>query len=533
MSKEFLFEQEARAKILNGVNILARSVGVTLGPKGRNVLIDKGHGSPHSTKDGVSVAREVYLEDNFENMGAQMVKEVASKTADIAGDGTTTATILAQFLINEGFKLVAAGHNPTDLKRGIDFAVKQVVEKLTELSKNVSSSTEIEQVGTISANGNVEIGKMIAEAMEKVGNDGIITLEDGKTLNTELTVVNGYQFDRGYLSQHFATNEKLESILEDALILVTDKNINNINVMLPMLEKTHQTFPGRPILFIADSVDGDALPTLILNHLKGALKSCVVKGPGYGNRKSEMLQDIAVLTGATLISEDLGNKLENFTTDWLGMAKKVVVTPNYTTIIEGQGDATTIEDRVAKIRSAIETAESNWDKEKQQERLAKLIGGAAVIAVGGATEAEMKSTKDLIDDALNATRAAVQEGIVPGGGVALLRASKVLDTLQVPENLKYGVDLIRKATKEPLKRIVDNAGIEPAEVILEVLKNSNVNWGYNAQTQTYEDLMAGGVLDPSKVVRVALQNAASVAGLAMTTSCMITNKKEDKKHTPK
>lgn len=528
MSKEFKFSSEAREKVLKGVNTLADAVRVTLGPRGRNVVIQRGYGSPHVTKDGVTVAREVSLEDPFEDMGAQMVKEVASKTADVAGDGTTTATVLAQAIINQGSKLVAADHNPMDLKRGIDAAVKCIVEELGNISRKVTSPREVEQVGTISANGDTEIGKMISDAMEQVGNEGVITLEEGKSINTELNVVNGYQFDRGYLAQHFATNEKLECVLDNPVVLVTDKNINNMSVILPIMEKTAKALPGRPLLVIADGVEGDALPTMIINHMRKSFVSCAVKAPGFGDRRKEMLQDMAVLTGASFVSEDLGLKLENFDVSWLGHAKKVVVNSNSTTIVEGQGDPLEIEGRVSKIRSSVDLATSDWDKEKQEERLAKLVGGVAVISVGGATEAEMKEKKDRVEDALSATKAAVQEGVVPGGGVALLRASKALDKLQVAPELKYGVDLVRKSIKEPLRRIVLNAGGEPAEVMLEILQNDNPHWGYNAQTETFEDLVKSGVIDPTKVVRCALQNAASVAGLVLTTECMIATKPEKK-----
>lgn len=530
MAKDFRFSNEAREKVLSGVNTLANAVRVTLGPRGRNVVIQKSYGSPHVTKDGVTVAREVSLEDPFEDMGAQVVKEVASKTADVAGDGTTTATVLAQSIVTEGSKLVAADHNPTDLKRGIDYAVKHVVESLEGLSRDVESSEEIAQIGTISANGDTEIGQMIADAMQQVGNEGVISLEEGQSVVTELTVVNGYQFDRGYLTQHFVTNEKMEAALEEPVVLVTDKNINNAQgVLVPIMEKTHQAYPGRPLLIIADNVDGEALPTLIINKLKGAFPSCPVKAPGFGDRRKEMLEDIATLTGAQFISEDYGLKLENFDPAWLGNAKRVVCTSGSTTIVEGGGEESAIEDRVAKVRAQIELTQSDWDREKQEERLAKLAGGVAVIAVGAATEAEMKEKKDRVEDALSATRAAVQEGIVAGGGVALLRAAKVLDTLDVPEDLVHGVNIVKKAAAEPLRRIVLNAGVEPADVVREILLNDDSSHGFNARTEKFENLVASGVIDPSKVVRCALQNAASVAGLILTTECMIANKPEPEK----
>lgn len=527
MAKDFKFSNEAREKVLSGVNTLANAVRVTLGPRGRNVVIQKPYGSPQVTKDGVTVAREVSLEDPFEDMGAQVVKEVASKTADVAGDGTTTATVLAQSIVAEGSKLVAADHNPTDLKRGIDFATKHVVESLESLSRDVESSAEIAQIGTISANGDTEIGQMIADAMEQVGNEGVISLEEGQSVVTELTVVNGYQFDRGYLTQHFVTNEKLEAVLDEPLVLVTDKNINNAQgVLVPLMEKTHKAFPGRPLLIIAENVDGEALPTLVLNKLKGAFPACPVKAPGFGDRRKEMLEDIATLTGAQFVSDDYGLKLENFDPSWLGTAKRSVCTSGTTTIVEGAGDEAAIADRIAKVRSQIEASTSDWDREKQEERLAKLAGGVAVISVGAATEAEMKEKKDRVEDALSATRAAVQEGIVAGGGVALLRAAKVLDTLDVPQELLHGVNIVKRAVLEPLRRIVLNAGGEPADVVREVLMNDDPYYGFNARTEVFEDLVAAGVIDPAKVVRCALQNAASVAGLILITECMIANKPE-------
>lgn len=533
-AKEFQFSDDARAKMLEGVNTLANAVRVTLGPRGRNVVIEKSYGSPHSTKDGVTVAKAVELDDKFANMGAQLVKQVASKTADVAGDGTTTATVLAQDMINEGAKLVTARHNPTDIKRGMDFAVGHVVDRLKEMSRDVSDTKEIAQVGAISSNGDLEIGNMIADAMEQVGNEGVITLEEGQAINTELRVVNGYRFDKGYLSQYFVTNDKLESVLNDALVLVTAGPINNAtNVLIPMMEKVSAAFPQRPLLIIAESVEGEALPTLVLNHAKGAFKCCPVKAPGFGDRRKEMLGDIATLTGATLISEETGLKLENFQISWLGSAKKVVTTANSCTITEGQGDVNELETRVANIRVAAENALSGYDREKQEERLAKLVGGVAVIAVGAATEAEMKEKKDRVEDALSATRAAVQEGVVPGGGVALLRAADVLDdALDVPAGYSQGVEIVRNALRAPLSRIVSNAGGDASEVRIRVLENDDINFGYNAQTEEFEDLVASGVIDPTKVVRCALQNAVSVAGLILTTECMIVEKKEDKPTQP-
>lgn len=527
--KEFRFSQDARNKVLAGVNTLANAVRVTLGPRGRNVVIQKPYGAPHVTKDGVTVAKEVFLEDPFEDMGAQMLKQVASKTADVAGDGTTTATVLAQAIVNEGSKLVAAEHNPTDLKRGIDYAVEHVVNELANLSRPVTDKKEIAQVGTVSANEDKHVGEMIANAMEQVGNEGVITLEEGSGLNTEVSVVTGYQFDKGYLSQHFATNEKLECVLQEPLILMCEKGVNNVSVILPVLKACHENFPGRPLMLIAEDVGGDALPTLVVNHLKDSFKSCAVKTPGFGDRRKEMLQDLAILTGATVVSEELGHKLENFDLSWLGTAKKVVTTKTNCTVVEGGGSAEAVENRVTQIRSAIEVADSEWARERQEERLAKLVGGVAVISVGAATEAEMKEKKDRVEDALNATRAAVQEGIVPGGGVALLRAAKVLDALDVPDEFRNGVNIVRKAVEEPMRRIVLNAGGDPTFIRLEILKDDTPGFGYNARTEKFENLVDAGVIDPAKVVRCALQNAASVAGLALTTECMIATKPEENK----
>ena len=538
-AKEFRFSEEARKKILAGVDTLANAVKVTLGPRGRNVVIQKQFGPPHVTKDGVTVAKEVELEDQFENMGAQMLKQVAQKTADVAGDGTTTATVLAQAIVQHGSKLVSAGYNPTDLKRGIDFAVEAIVGEIAKISKPIESKKEIAQVGTISANGDTAIGDMIAEAMEKVGNEGVISLEEGKGLKDELDVVNGYQFDRGYLSAHFATNEKLECVLENPLILLADKPISNVQLVIPVLKTCHERYPGRPLLVVAEDVGGDALPTFVVNHLKDSFKSCCVKSPGFGDRRKEMLGDIAALTGATVISEDVGLKLESFAqpvTDitgnptnaisglqWLGSAKRVIVTKGSCTIVEGEGNASDIEARVASVRSAIDAA-SGWDREKQEERLAKLAGGVAVISVGAATEAEMKEKKDRVEDALNATRAAVQEGIVAGGGVAILRASSVLDTIDIPEEFIRGVNIIKQAVEEPLRRIAANAGSDPTMVRMKVLDVEDSHFGYNARTEKFENLVEAGVIDPAKVVRCALQNAASVAGLVLTTECMMAEK---------
>jgi len=489
---------------------------------------------------GVTVAREVELEDPFENMGAQMLKQVAQKTADVAGDGTTTATVLAQAIVRDGSKLVTAGYNPTDLKRGIDFAVEKVVDEIARISKPIESKTEITQIGTISSNEDQEVGEMIADAMEQVGNEGVISLEEGKAIKTELNVVNGYQFDKGYLSQHFATNERLESVLEEPLILMVERAVSNVQVVIPVLKACHEAFPGKPLLLIADDVGGDALPTFVVNHLRDSFKSCCVRAPGFGDRKKEMLNDLATLTGATLVSEDVGLKLENFgqqPTDeagqpvgpivglqWLGYAKRAIITKNNCTIVEGGGNPEAVEKKVTEIRAAMEACTSEWDKERQEERLAKLAGGVAVIAVGAATEAEMKEKKDRVEDALNATRAAVQEGIVAGGGVAILRAAQVLDSITIPDDLVNGVNIVRQAIEEPLRRIALNAGADPTLIRLKVLENDDVNFGYNARTEKFEDLVKSGVIDPAKVVRCALQNAASIAGLALTTECMIAEK---------
>ena len=533
-SKIFEFGTKSREKILNGVETLTNSVKVTLGPCGRNVMIQKGYGPGHITKDGVSVAREVNLEDPFENMGAQAVKEVASKTCDETGDGTSSATILAHAIYSEGAKLVAASHNPVLLKRGIDWAVDKVIGALKDLSRPVTSSNEIAQVGAISSNGDQEVGDMIANAMDQVGNEGVITLEEGRGVTTELNVVNGYQFDRGWLAQHFVTNEKMEAKLEGthgAKLLITDQNLNNSNVMLPIMEEYNKAFPGIPLLVIADNIEGEALALMVINKLKGSFPCCGVKAPGFGDRKKEMLMDLAVLTGATLVTEDTGLKLENFDLDWLGSANKVLVTKVNTTIIDGNGESDLVEERVAQIRSQMEIADNEWDKEKQQERLAKLVGGVGVISVGAPSEIEMKEKKDRVEDALSATKAAVQEGIVPGGGVALLRASQTIKVEDAPEEFRYGVQVVLDALASPMKQIIQNAGKKPDVVVMKVLQEDSINFGYNAMTDVFEDLIASGVVDPTKVVRCALQNAASVAGLMLTTECMIADKPEPKDKT--
>jgi chaperonin GroEL len=524
MSKELIFGEDARKKMLSGVKKLSAAVKCTLGPRGRIVIIKRQHGF-HSTKDGITVAKSVILEDQFEDLGAQMVKEAADKTSQDAGDGTTSSTLLAESIFAEGLKLVEAGHSPTLLKQGMDLAVTAVVQSLNDMSNKVVSSKEIAQVGTISANGDAEVGNMIAEAMEKVGTSGIISLEESKGMSTELTVVNGYQFDRGYIAQHFMTNEKAECVLDNPYILLTGENINNSAVMLPIMEKCKDANLV-PLFIVADGVDADALSVLVINKLRGSFLSCAVKAPGFGDRKKEMMQDIATLTGATVVSDAVGLKLEHFNVSVLGQAKKVVVTKNSTTIVEGRGDEEAIERRVAQIRSTMEDASDEFDKSKLQERLAKLVGGVAIISVGAATEAEMKEKKDRVEDALNATKAAVQEGIVPGGGVALLRAGKCLDSLVVSEELKYGVQIIKSISRATLKQIVTNAGKDASVVANKVYENEDPGFGYNAHTDTYENLIDAGVIDPTKVVRCSLQNAASVAGLMLTTECMITDKPE-------
>ena len=520
-AKDVYFASDARDKMLRGVNTLANAVKVTLGPKGRNVVIEKSFGAPRSTKDGVSVAKEIELADKFENLGAQLIREVASKTNDKAGDGTTTATVLAQAIVTEGLKSVAAGMNPMDLKRGVDKAVAKVIEEIKSTSKKVSANSEIAQVGTISANGDTEVGEMIARAMEKVGNEGVITVEEAKTAETELDVVEGMQFDRGYLSPYFITNaEKMEADLEEPLILLFEKKLSSLQPLLPVLEAVVQS--GRPLLIIAEDVEGEALATLVVNKLRGGLRVAAVKAPGFGDRRKAMLEDIAILTGGQLISEDLGIKLENVSVDMLGRAKKVTITKENTTIVDGSGDKAGIEGRVAQIKRQIEDTTSDYDREKLQERLAKLAGGVAVIRVGGATEVEVKEKKDRVDDALNATRAAVEEGIVPGGGVSLLKASKVLDGFKGDnDDQEAGVAIVRRALQAPIRQIAENAGVEGSIVVGKVLENASATFGFNAQTEEYVDLVQAGVIDPAKVVRTALQDAASVAGLLITTEAAI------------
>ena len=515
------FNTDARDKMLRGVNILANAVKVTLGPKGRNVVIQKSFGAPRSTKDGVSVAKEIELEDAFENMGAQMIREVASKTNDKAGDGTTTATVLAQSIVQEGLKSVAAGMNPMDLKRGIDKAVIAVLAEIKATSKKVSANSEIAQVGTISANGDVEVGEMIARAMDKVGNEGVITVEEAKTAETELDVVEGMQFDRGYLSPYFITNaDKMEADLEEPLILLHEKKLSSLQAMLPILEAVVQS--GRPLVIIAEDIEGEALATLVVNKLRGGLRVAAVKAPGFGDRRKAMLEDIAVLTGGQVISEDLGIKLENVTLDMLGKAKKVTITKDDTTIVDGIGEKEAIEARIAQIKRQIEDTTSDYDKEKLQERLAKLAGGVAVIRVGGSTEVEVKEKKDRVDDALNATRAAVEEGIVPGGGIALLKATKALEGLTGDNaDQTAGIAIIRRAIQAPIRQIVENAGVEGSIVVGKVLENKDASFGFNDQTEEYGDLVKMGVIDPAKVVRTALQDAASVAGILITTEAAV------------
>ncbi|ADJ24342.1 chaperonin GroEL [Hyphomicrobium denitrificans ATCC 51888] len=519
-AKDVKFAQDARERMLRGVDILANAVKVTLGPKGRNVVIEKSFGAPRITKDGVTVAKEIELEDKFENMGAQMLKEVASKTADLAGDGTTTATVLAQAIVREGAKSVAAGSNPMDLKRGVDLAVQAIIDDLKTNSKKVTKD-QIAQVGTISANGDEVVGKKIAEAMDKVGSEGVITVEESKTLDFELDVVEGMQFDRGYLSPYFITNaDKMIAELESPYILIHEKKLSGLQAMLPVLEAVVQS--GKPLLIIAEDVEGEALATLVVNKLRGGLKVAAVKAPGFGDRRKAMLEDIAVLTGGTVISEDLGIKLETVTLDMLGRAKKVTIDKENTTIVDGSGKKGDIEARVKQIKAQIEETTSDYDREKLQERLAKLAGGVAVIKVGGATEVEVKERKDRVDDALHATRAAVEEGIVPGGGVALLRAAKSLDALK-PENddQKVGINIVRKALQAPARQIATNAGEDGSVIVGKILENSKYAYGYNAQSHEYGDLYAQGVIDPTKVVRCALQDAASVSGLLITTEAMI------------
>src|SRR5216117_135015 len=532
-AKQLEFNVEARARLKRGVDQLAEAVKVTLGPKGRNVVIDKKFGNPTVTKDGVTVAKEIELEDPIENMGAQMVKEVATKTSDLAGDGTTTATVLAQAIFREGLKSVTAGSNPMSLKRGIDRAVEAVVEELKKISVPTSGNKkDIAQVGAISANNDQEIGKLIADAMEKVGKDGVITVEEAKGLETTLETVEGMQFDRGYLSPYFITDpEKMEAVLEDAYILVHDKKITSMKDLLPVLEKVAQA--GKPLLIIAEDVEGEALATLVVNKLRGTLKVCAGKAPGFGDRRKEMLTDISILTGGKVISEELGVKLENTVLDDLGHGKRIVIDKDNTTIIGGKGKQADIQGRIGQIKAAIEKSTSDYDKEKLQERLAKLAGGVAVINVGAATETEMKEKKARVEDALHATRAAVEEGIVPGGGVALLWCQKALDKVRgADDDEKTGIEIVRRALEEPIRIIVQNAGAEGAIVVGKVKEAAKLNYGYNAQTDEYEDLAAAGVIDPTKVTRTALQNAASIAGLLLTTECVVAEKKEKEKMPP-
>jgi chaperonin GroEL len=523
-AKDVKFDTDARRRMLKGVNILADAVKVTLGPKGRNVVIDKSFGAPRITKDGVTVAKEIELEDKFENMGAQMVKEVAQRTNDEAGDGTTTATVLAQAIVKEGMKSVAAGMNPMDLKRGIDLATAQVVEAIRKAARDVTDSDEVAQVGTISANGEAEIGRQIADAMQKVGNEGVITVEENKGLETETEVVEGMQFDRGYLSPYFVTNpDKMTVELEDCVILLHEKKLSSLQPMVPLLEQVIQS--QKPLLIIAEDVEGEALATLVVNKLRGGLKIAAVKAPGFGDRRKAMLQDIAILTGGQVISEDLGMKLESVTIDMLGSAKKVQITKDETTLVDGAGEKSEIQARVAQIRNQIEETTSDYDREKLQERVAKLAGGVAVIRVGGMTEVEVKERKDRVDDALNATRAAVQEGIVVGGGVALVQAGKVLDGLTGANNdQNVGINIIRKALEAPLRQIAENAGVDGAVVAGKIKESSDLAFGFNAQTEEYGDMFKFGVIDPAKVVRTALQDAASVAGLLITTEAMVADK---------
>ena len=519
-AKDVKFSTDARDKMLHGVDILANAVKVTLGPKGRNVVLDKSYGAPRVTKDGVTVAKEIELEDKFENMGAQMLREVASKTSDIAGDGTTTATVLAQAIVKEGIKLVAAGMNPMDLKRGIDLAVGEVVKDIARQAKKVKSSEEIAQVGTVAANGEKEIGQMIAKAMQKVGNEGVITVEEAKSLESELEVVEGMQFDRGYISPYFITNaEKMVAELESPYILIYEKKLSGLQALLPLLELVVQS--GKPLLVIAEDVEGEALATLVVNKLRGGLKVAAVKAPGFGDRRKAMLQDVAVLTGGEMISEDLGIKLENVTVQMLGKAKRVTITKDDTTIVDGAGKKADIEARIAQIKQQIEDTTSDYDKEKLQERLAKLAGGVAVIKVGGSSEIEVKERKDRVDDALNATRAAVEEGIVPGGGVALLWAAKSLKVKGDNEDQEAGISIIRRALQAPIRQIAENAGVEGSIVVGKVTDHKSPSFGFDAQTGEYGDLIGKGIIDPAKVVRVALQDASSVAGLLVTTEAMV------------
>jgi chaperonin GroEL len=531
-AKDVKFSTEARDRMLRGVEVLANAVKVTLGPKGRNVVLDKSYGAPRITKDGVTVAKEIELEDKFENMGAQMVREVAQKTNDQAGDGTTTATVLAHAIVKEGAKAVAAGMNPMDLKRGIDLAVKAVVADIEKRARKVGSSSEVAQVGTISANGDKEVGKMIANAMQKVGNEGVITVEEAKALETDVEIVEGMQFDRGYLSPYFITNaEKMTAELEDAYVLLHEKKLSQLQAMLPVLEAVVQS--GKPLLIVAEDIEGEALATLVVNKLRGGLKVAAVKAPGFGDRRKAMLEDIAILTGGQLIAEDLGIKLESVTTAMLGRAKKVLIEKEKTTIVDGAGKKKDIEARVGQIKAQIEETTSDYDREKLQERLAKLAGGVAVIKVGGATEIEVKEKKDRVEDALNATRAAVEEGIVPGGGVALIRAKKAIGKLTNSNpDVQAGINIVLKAVEQPLRQIAENAGVEGSIVVNKILENKSETYGFDAQSEDYVDMFDKGIVDPAKVVRAALQDAASVAGLLVTTEAMVAEVPKDKPAMP-
>jgi len=530
-AKQLLFDEAARQAILRGVNILTDAVKATLGPRGRNVIIDRKFGSPNITKDGVTVAKEIELKDPYENMGAQLLREVASKTSDIAGDGTTTATVLAQCIYKEGMKHVAAGRNAIDIKRGIDKAVEVVVDELKKLSKPVAEKKEIAQVGTISANNDATIGELIADAMDKVGKDGVITVEEAKSMATSLNVVEGMQFDRGYISPYFITDpDRMECVLDNAFILIHDKKISSMKDLLPILEQIAKM--GKPLLIIAEEVEGEALATLVVNKLRGTLQVAAVKAPGFGDRRKAMLEDIAILTKGTVISEDIGLKLENVKISDLGQAKKITIDKENTTIVEGAGDQAAIQGRVKQIKAQIEETTSDYDREKLQERLAKLVGGVAVINVGAATEAEMKEKKARVEDALHATRAAVEEGIVPGGGVALIRCIKALDKLKLEHDMQIGVSIVKKALEEPIKQIINNAGLESAIIVEKVKESKDVNYGYDAYKEEFTDMLKAGIIDPTKVARTALQNAASVAGLMLTTEVMITEMPEDEKKMP-
>ena len=530
--KDIKFSTDARSRLLKGINLLADTVRITLGPKGRNVVLDKSFGSPRITKDGVTVAKEIDLKDKFENMGAQMIKEVASKTSDTAGDGTTTATILAQAIVEEGLKAVAAGMNPMDLKRGIDTATKAIIEELKRKSKKISTNEEVKQVGTISANGDIEVGEHLAQAMEKVGNEGVITVEEGKGLDTELNVVEGMQFDRGYLSPYFVTNaEKMTCELEDVYILLHEQKLSNLQPMLPLLESVAQS--GKPLLIIAEEIEGEALATLIVNKLRGGLKIAAVKAPGFGDRRSAMLEDIALLTNGQVISEELGIKLENVKLDSLGTAKKINIDKENTTIVGGSGKKSEIDARCNQIKNEIEQSDSDYDKEKLQERLAKLSGGVAVLNVGGASEVEVKEKKDRVEDAMNATRAAVEEGVVPGGGVALLYTKKILDSIKLENpDQQVGINIVKKAIERPIRQIAKNAGVDGSIIVGKLLEQDNENYGYNAQTGKFTDLVKDGIIDPTKVVLSAIQDSASVAGLLITAEAVIADLPEDKKDMP-